>query len=56
MQQEKTRSMIEVYGANITEIKKIMDDKNRSSAYVANVLIEEALVNRGILKGGKLKL
>jgi len=48
--------MVELYEENDTEIKKLMDEKNRSSAYVANALIGEALVQRGILKKEVLKL
>lgn len=48
--------MVEMYEENDTEIKKLMDAKNRSSAYVANALISEALVQRKILKKGTLEL
>lgn len=56
MLREEARPMIELYSENNTEIKKLMDEKNRSSAYIANALIGEALVQRGILKKEGLKL
>ena len=56
MQRNESHPMIEVYDSNNTEIKKLMDDKNRSAAYIANALIEEALQKRGIVKGVTLKL
>ena len=37
-------------------MKKLMDETNRSSAYVSNALIEEALVSRGILKETSIRL
>jgi len=53
---ESKRFMIDLYDSNVTKIHEIMNEKNRSAAYVSNALIQEALVQRGNLKEVDLKL